>query len=261
MKVIVIGAGNMGGALIDRWRSSDGLVVVSVDPATETSASTDHFNSLEMVPKDPVDFVVLAVKPHQIVDVLKEVQQTQIVAAGVVSIAAGVERSTIRSHLKGGIAVRAMPTLPARIGYGMTALFDGDELPVAQRQALDSLFKEVGQTLWVKEEDQIDQFTAVAGSGPGYIFEIMRAYADAVTSLGFSDEDAERLAIQTFRGASALAEEAGGDLVQLRDAVTSKGGPTAAGLTVLGRGANMESVFQDVFRAAYRRALELKSDR
>ena len=70
MKVIVSGAGNMGGALIDRWRSSDGLVVVSVDPATETSASTDHFNSLEMVPKDPVDFVVLAVKPHQIVDVL-----------------------------------------------------------------------------------------------------------------------------------------------------------------------------------------------
>ena len=111
----------------------------------------------------------------------------------------------------------------------------------------------------VVDEDQLDRVTAVAGSGPGYVFELARAYVAAAEGIGFSHEQARALVLGTLEGTIAMAiAEDDKSLEDLRNSVTSKGGTTAAGLDALNGDGAVSRKFEQTLEAAYKRAVELR---
>lgn len=227
----LIGCGNMGGALLRRWLEEGLGPVTVIDPAARGLPP-----GIEALPRPPAtgkpDIVVLAVKPQAW-------HQAVLPLAGrlgpltlVISVMAGVSTADLARLFPGAGIVRAMPNTPAAVGQGATALFtpDGDLV----QGAAEALFQPVGKTIWLSDEAQFDAVTAVSGSGPAYVFHMIEALAAAGEAAGLDPAMAILLARQTLIGAAALAAQDGTTpAATLRERVTSPGGTTAAGLSVL----------------------------
>lgn len=120
------------------------------------------------------------------------------------------------------------------------------------------MMRRTGTAIEVDSEDALDRITAVAGSGPGYVFEMARAYVEAAMGLGFDEEDARKMVLGTMAGAIAMAEAECEPLEELRNSVTSKGGTTAAGVEALNGDGTFSSLIRSTLEAAYKRAGELR---
>lgn len=300
MKLLVIGCGNMGGAIIravleaqepgERGRLFESVAVV--DPSKEKMATfkergCEVATSLEELRDGAMaganTMVVLAVKPQDVNSALAELKKswekpdgtTQSAGSFLVSIAAGVSMDRLIKGLggdgsgRGGIAVvRVMPNTPAQIGLGasgwMAAQSDqgGAVLSVEQQSAVVALLDLLGVSVEVSSEDELDAVTALSGSGPAYVFYFIEALVEGAEKLGLPREAAMRLAVQTVKGAAALAE--GGEaranggatlegLKNLRAQVTSKGGTTEQAVGVLEE-AGFKAMVHAAMRAAYERA-------
>ncbi|MBC3881370.1 pyrroline-5-carboxylate reductase [Undibacterium sp. LX40W] len=237
LKIGFIGGGNMASALIS------GLVKV-LDSATQihvvdlNPAGLDHLRErfgvsvaaqMDESLRD-LDVVVFAVKPQSMREVMTQFSP-YLGQQLLLSVAAGIRASDISRWLKGYPKIaRAMPNTPAMLGLGMSGLFGLDGLSADERQQTTSIMQAVGKTVWVQEESMIDAVTAVSGSGPAYVFYFIEALQEAAIKLGFNAEDANTLALQTFRGAAELAISSNEPVNILRERVTSKGGTTYAAL-------------------------------
>lgn len=115
-----------------------------------------------------------------------------------------------------------------------------------------------GTVVWVNEEDKLDRVTAVAGSGPGYVFEIARTYIEAAKALGFTHEQARDLVLGTMQGAIEMALGSDDSVETLRNSVTSKNGTTQAGLEALNADGALTELMRRTTQAAYDRAVELR---
>jgi len=175
------------------------------------------------------------------------------------SVAAGIPSQSIAAWLGTERIVRAMPNTPALVGQGMTGLFARPAAGAADRATVEQLLAPTGQCLWVQEESQLDAVTAMSGSGPAYVFFFIEAMAEAGAEMGLPPEDALRLAVGTFTGASALAAASSEPPAVLRERVTSKGGTTHAAITSM-QAAGMKERFKAAIRAAEQRAGELAAE-
>ena len=176
----------------------------------------------------------------------------------VVSILAGKTIAGLRAGLPhaGGI-VRAMPNLPASIGRGATGAAAEPGLSPERRALADTLLGAAGLVEWL-DESLLDAVTAVSGSGPAYVFHLTECLAEAGVAAGLPPEVAARLARATVEGAAALmAAEAGRTPADLREAVTSPGGTTAAALEVLRGADGLAPLMGKAVAAARRRAGEM----
>ncbi len=212
--------------------------------------------------------VILAVKPQYFEAVARE-------SAGldwgrvVISILAGIPSARIRAALVGGSGadgkggarvVRAMSNISARIGEGATGVALGAGARAGDEALALALFRGIGPLVERIEESLMDAFTAVAGSGPAYLFYLAEAMTRAAVELGFEASMADRVVRQTLRGAGALlGSEAERSPVELRGAVTSKGGTTAAATAVLDAAGVMEA-FVRALTAARDRGRELAKE-
>ncbi|MDR2934560.1 MAG: pyrroline-5-carboxylate reductase [Candidatus Adiutrix sp.] len=181
--------------------------------------------------------VVVAVKPHQVREVLEEVRPA---APGrlFISIAAGLKLADLKACLPetAGL-VRALPNLPALAGRGLTLLCAPPGAPTAHLDRARAIFEAVGETEEL-EEAKFDVGTAVSGSGPAYFFLMMEALIRGAVRLGLTWETARRLVLETALGSAAAAQARPDlNLAALRDQVTSPGGTTAEALQVLEKGA------------------------
>lgn len=172
------------------------------------------------------------------------------------SVAAGIPSSSIAVWLGSERIVRAMPNTPALIGQGMTGLFGRPAASEADRALVERVLMPTGQLLWVETESALDAVTAVSGSGPAYVFYFIEAMTEAGVEMGLSADQAQRLAIGTFSGASALAHGASDPIAVLRERVTSKGGTTHAAISSL-EAAHVKDLFKTAMHAAQQRAGEL----
>ncbi len=264
-----VGGGNMATAIIRGLlaRGMAGEHISVSDPSEERRRALAALpasgvrvgDSNEAVAQE-ADVLVLAVKPQVLPAVLTSL--ASVVAERrplVVSIAAGVRARDIDRRLGGGLpVVRCMPNQPALVGEGMTVLY-ANEQAAGQRDVADEVLTAVGPTLWVDDEAMIDAATAISGSGPAYFFYLMEILIDAAGGFGFPAEQARLLAVQTARGAAAMAEAEADEPAILRDRVTSPGGTTAAAFGVL-EDADVHAIFSRAFAAARRRAGELADD-
>lgn len=257
MRVLLVGAGKMGSALLRRWHelkiAQDILVV---DTARNLKSPAD-------LPQDFIpDVIVFAVKPQTLPEILPAYRRYSDAGALVVSIAAGRTTAFFRTHLGDNVTViRSMPNTPASIGQGVTGLYAPANVSGVQRDMALALLSPVGDIVWVDNEEALDAVTAVSGSGPAYVFLMIEAMAAAGEHLGLSAEIAMKLARQTVIGAGALArEEPQNSARLLRESVTSPNGTTAAALSVLMKdGDGLKELMQKALRAACDRAKELNN--
>jgi pyrroline-5-carboxylate reductase len=263
--IVIVGAGNMGGALA-RGLIAKGLgpQLVVIEPALSASDLRRYRNAGVTAAK--ASTTVAGTKPRAIIFAIKPQMMPAVVpdyasvarGALVVSIAAGTTSANISGWLGGEYAiVRAMPNMPAAIGRGISAVFATHNVIPAQRALTERLLGAVGEVIWLEREELIDAVTAVSGSGPAYVFLLVEALAKAGAAVGLLPEVALKLARKTVEGAGALLAERKDNAEDLRRAVTSPGGTTEAALRILMSERGLEPLMRAAVAAATARGREL----
>lgn len=259
MQVLLIGCGAMGGALLEKWVEDEEATFTIVDPhlVDAPSGATLH-SDRQHLNADKFDAIIVAIKPQLIKRVLPDYRDSLHADGFVASIAAGCSVQRLQSAMGQVPVIRIMPNLPAKIGKGVSGLFASEDVRPEHRSFVERLMQLAGTSVWVEQEDGLDRITAIAGSGPGYIFEIANAYVNAAEQLGFSASDARALVLWTMSGTIEMAQSASHSLEQLRDSVTSKNGTTQAGLAALNGEGALSALLKETTQAAYQRAIELR---
>lgn len=268
LSVLLIGAGNMGGALFSAWVKAGVLdpkrsAVLDPGPSDRLIDLCDAGGIALNPVDDPhsYDLCILGVKPQMFGKVLPDIAFNGANEATYVSIAAGLGAGEIANLLKGVSAdpqvVRTMPNLPASAGEGMTLLFAPDGVDAGRRAQVGALFSAAGEIVWTQTEDELDRLMGVSGCGPAFLYHVVEALEAAARAQGADQATARLLAEQTVIGAAAQLKAEDRTATELRAAVTSPGGTTAAGLGVLMEERALEGLFVDAVEAAYLRAGEL----
>ncbi|MER2093424.1 MAG: pyrroline-5-carboxylate reductase, partial [Saccharopolyspora rectivirgula] len=200
------------------------------------------------------DVLVISVKPQDIGALLDEVAPNLPAGKLVVSMCAGLSTGLFERRLPEGTAVvRVMPNTPMLVGEAMSAISPGTHATDEHLELVEELLGSVGRVVRVPEGQQ-DAVTALSGSGPAYFFYVVEAMIDAGVLLGLPRETATELVVQSATGAAAMLRN--GHPVTLREAVTSPGGTTAAGIRQLENHAVRAAVF-DAVEAARDRSVQL----
>ena len=257
--MLMVGCGKMGSALLSQWVKGPEAITI-VDPAQDLApAGVELRRSADELGDEQFDCVVVAIKP-QMIDEIMPAYSAHLAADGyVLSIAAGYSAARLSATMGDAPVVRVMPNLPAAVGRAVSGLYAAPNATPDHLAHAQQFMERAGTVVVVGSEDRLDRVTAVAGSGPGYVFEIARAYAAAAMEQGFSEEEARDMVLGTIGGAIAMAFEPGAaSLEELRNSVTSKGGTTAAGLEALNGDGGLDQRLRDTLQAAYDRAVELR---
>ncbi len=188
--------------------------------------------------------IVLAVKPQMLGDVAKEIVGV-VGKRLVITILAGTPSEKVRRVLGDACrVVRVMPNLPASIGQGATAVARGAGADEADVGVALSLFSSVGSCVERIDEHLMDAFTAIAGSGPAYLFYLAEAMTEAAVRFGFGLDAAARIVNATLAGSGGLLAASEVSAAGLREAVTSKGGTTFAATSTLDDGGAKELLWR-----------------
>lgn len=259
----LVGCGNMGAALLERW-SAAGLAtrILVIDPALPAVPPGVELLAALPAPgaRPSPDVAVLAVKSQIAAAALSGLAERLGENSLVISIMAGLTLGDISRMVGERPLVRAMPNTPAAVGKGMTALHMA-VADAAVTAVADALFMATGTTVWLDAESQFDAVTAVSGSGPAYVFRFIEALAAAAEAAGLPADLAENLARGTVIGAAALADGDARSARDLRAAVTSPGGTTQAGLEALDADPGLPALVRSAVRAAATRSRELSENR
>jgi pyrroline-5-carboxylate reductase len=262
--IVLIGAGNMGGAMALGWIKS-GIAsssIIAADPnppqAMKSRFADAGINIVSSASENlKAGVIFVAVKPQVMEAVLPAYRKLIGPETIVISIAAGKPLAFLEAQLGDATMVRAMPNTPAMIGRGVTGAFANSRVSEPQRKLVHSLLEVSGPVEWVESESLIDAVTAVSGSGPAYVFYLVECMAEAGRKLGLPADLAMRLARATVSGAGELVHQSPDDAAVLRRNVTSPGGTTAAALDVLMAEDGMQPLFDAAIKAARDRAEEL----
>jgi len=259
--LLFFGCGNMGRALLDGWLRG-GLTpecFAVVDPfASDLPAGVAHFTDASEAGAY-FHTAILAIKPQAFGELATSVESVLAQDATVFSVLAGTRIATLRRALPGRMILRLMPNLAAALGKSPLGLFS-ENIDAAFRNRIDQLFAPLGQSCWLDAEEQMDAVTALAGSGPAFVYRFLSVLTKAGEDIGLSAEQATQLSLAMVSGAVALAESSGVDPDALAARVTSKGGTTAAGLAVLDQDDALRKLIANTLRAARDRGIELAAE-
>ncbi len=264
MRVLVIGAGNMGLTYAEGMSKSSLLnrhKLMIFDKSPELIASLSEIPHFAVYDKledclPQADAVFLAVKPYHC-DVLFEemkpmVNNDQIM----VSIMAGVTIEKIQDSLSIQKVIRAMPNLPAQVGKGVTSYTESEKVSRVELLMIRNLLDTTGESIRVENENFIDASTGISGSGPAYVFYFMQAMLEAALKMGFSKNDSKVLVSKTFEGAIELFNQSDLSPGSWMKRVASKGGTTRAALDSM-EDNNVKELIKEAAYAAFDRAVEL----
>lgn len=259
----VIGVGNMGWAVVQRLLEANIIAkdnLLLSDPAFRQRLQEKfdlHFTDDNTQAAKDADIILLAVKPQHLADLLQTIQPHLKKNVLLISIAAGFAITTIKTHVGQSVAVvRVMPNLCATVGESMSAWIKSSEVTADNINDVRQILQAIGKEVEVDDEQAIDAFTAVAGSGPAYVFYLAQLLEEAAHELGFRSDAAKTIALQTLKGSTKLLVESTFDAVTLRQHVTSKGGTTEAAFKEFDKQHVGEGVKKGI-QAAFRRAQEL----
>ncbi|HYJ97890.1 MAG TPA: pyrroline-5-carboxylate reductase [Burkholderiaceae bacterium] len=257
-EIAFIGGGNMAsalvGGLLQTGRVPATVLVIEPDDRQRAKVAL-QFGVLALAVADAqladVPLVVWAVKPQAFVAAARPCAP-HVGKALHLSVMAGIRTDSLIAATRSERVVRAMPNTPALIGQGITGLFATPAASASDRAAVEKVLAPSGDLLWLPRERDLDAVTALSGSGPAYVYYFVEAMIQAAGEMGLTVEQGRRLALATFAGATALAQQSTESPAVLRERVTSKGGTTYAALM---------SMDNDAVKAAFVRALHAANAR
>ncbi|MEL0457524.1 pyrroline-5-carboxylate reductase [Flavobacteriaceae bacterium SZ-1-7] len=264
MKVLVIGAGNMGltyteGMANSSLLSKHKLRIYDTDPKKiETLRKDDRFdvydNLDDCLPK--ADIVFVAVKPYHSDSLFEQMKPMLSQGQLIVSLMAGVTINTIQQKLNAKKVIRTMPNLPAQVGKGVTSYTESKDVSKVELIMVRNLLDTTGTSIHVDTEKFIDASTGISGSGPAYVFYFMQSMLEAAQKMGFSEYDSKILVSNTFEGAIELFNKNNMSPETWISRVASKGGTTQAAIDSM-EDNNVKQLIQEGAYAAFDRAVEL----
>lgn len=253
----LIGCGNMAGAMLRRWiaagtvRGEDVFVLNRSDRDLP-----DGVRQGRVLPNGALpDAVMLGVKPQQIDPIAEQIARRIAGVPMLVSILAGVDEAAVAARFDAGAIIRAMPNLPVEIGKGVVALHS-DSADATARAGAGALMAPLGLVEWV-DVARFDAVTALAGSGPAFVYRFIDALAEAGAAVGMPADQALRLALAIVEGGALLAARSSDSPATLADKVASPGGSTRAGLDVLDTDAALVRLLTATLEASERRNAEM----
>jgi pyrroline-5-carboxylate reductase len=250
-RLLIIGCGNMGGAMLAGWLAAgeDPLRFAVLDPGLpEAPAGVALYRSADEASGAGHDAVLIGFKPQQL-GALGPGLQGLTAGRAVYSLLAGITLEQLAVAFPAAAAhVRVMPNLAARINKSPVILAECGLGPEGRVTAL-ALFGALGSAVWLDDEMQFDLVTALAGSGPGFVYRFIDALAGAAVDLGLDEGTAASLALATVEGAAALAAASDVGPATLADRVASPGGMTREGLNVLDENAALRRLLGETLRA------------
>jgi pyrroline-5-carboxylate reductase len=258
-KLLVVGGGKMGTALVTgliaaEWAPVGKLAVTDPDPVRRQILQAAHPGLAAAEGPVPADAALLAVKPDVAEAVLATLGSVGI--ARVLSIVAGISSARLEAALgPGAMVVRAMPNTPALIGAGVAAISGGSAATQDDLDWAEGILGSVGTVVRLPER-QLDAVTGVSGSGPAYVFLVAEAMIEAGVIAGLSRQISRQLVVETLLGSARMMAETGDEPDELRAAVTSPGGTTAAALRTL-ESNSVRSSFIEAVAAATERSRQL----
>ncbi|MBD2842488.1 pyrroline-5-carboxylate reductase family protein [Erythrobacter rubeus] len=262
-KLLIIGCGNMGGAMLAGWLALgfDPQRFAVLDPALEDAPEgvALYRSPDEAEVAGDHDAVLLGFKPQQLGKLAPGLQSVASHGVTVYSLLAGLTLAQLQAAFPNADAhVRVMPNLASRINKSPVILLEKG-LSSGERGGAFELFNALGTALWLQEEDQFDLVTALAGSGPGFVYRFIDALAGAAAQLGLQRDQAEALALTMVDGASSLASGETLSPGELADRVASPGGMTREGLNVLDRDDALHKLLVETLRATAERGAQLSA--
>ena len=264
-----IGTGKMGGAILEGVAQA-GADAPLIRATTQTEAAAELLRARGVDARSieadhdanswavaGADMVILAVKPHYILEVASSIAPALETDAVVVSVAAGLTTAQIEAVVDQAV-VRAMPNTPSQIQQGVTGIASGSRASADQVATVSDVFRSVGQVV-VVDESQINHLSALSGSGPAYLFYIAEKLIDVAIEHGFSQDQATTMVQGTLIGAAALLDSSGETPQALRQAVTSPGGTTEQAIAVLDEH-QMGQIWSEAIARAVARAEQMARD-
>jgi len=251
----------MGSAMLAGWLAAG--VSPSNFTVVDPNASTlpdgvKHVDTVSALTKK-FGLLLLSVKPQMMADVATDVAEITEQDATIISVMAGVQIAELQRQLPGRKIIRLMPNLSVSLGLAPLGLCmandEGDS--DAGREEIDDLLSPLGQSEWLDSEDLMDAFTALAGSGPAFVYRFIDALAAGGIAAGLPEDQAQRIAQQMTVGAAQLSAASDSTPAELAQQVTSPGGTTAAGLDVMDENGNISLLMKNTLRAARDRGAEL----
>lgn len=265
-KIGIIGGGNMaraiaGGLLRGGMHATDLFIsepVVERCDQLRQELFGAHITEDNRIVAQRADVILFAVKPQILQPVCRElaadIQQNQPL---VMSIAAGPCSTDIEEWLGGDLAViRVMPNQPAMIDQGISALFANALASESQRNLAEKIMAAVGHVIWLDDEAKMDAVTAISGTGPAYFYLLIDVMIESAIAYGIDETTARQLAVETARGATALAAAETEDMSRLIERVRSPGGTTMAAFEFLDA-KDARGIFTAAIDKAATRAAEL----
>jgi pyrroline-5-carboxylate reductase len=264
MKIAILGAGNMGAALLGGWiRTGRPLADLIATTSSEDRAAAlrELHPGLRAIARGNIeavreaDIIVLGVKPFTVPKVMDEIANELRDGQIIVSLAAALPLSVIERRASRPLSVfRAMPNIPVVVEEGAIALCCNDHATPRQKQLVKELFEAVGVVCYVDEE-MMDAVTALSGSGPAYVYMVIEAFIAGGVKMGLSREVSTKLAEQTVLGAAKHVRQSAKHPAILRDEVITPGGTTIVAIHELERH-GLRSMLISAIETATRHARE-----
>ena len=267
LEVAFIGAGKMVSAIVKsllraRIFEPEQIACCSANDGTSEKLSSDtgivRFENIDQMLKKNPRTLVLGCKPQQLSELPSNIAE-KTKDCLVLSIMAGITLSRLnQSFPKAKNIVRSMPNTPGQIGAGATGYFFLNDPENDDAKIIRNILSSLGEAYLLKKESDLDNITAISGSGPAYLFEFTCALEDAAKEIGLNAQMAKELALQTIIGSAKLMENSSFSPEELREQVTSPNGTTQAALESFLSDQLRETV-KRAARAAKKRSIELSN--
>ena len=269
MKIIIVGCGHMGGAMLEGWLTSgiiaeqDTHIIAPNHPlknlgetAQKAQLNIYHENDIPKLSNQSEftadnSMIILAVRPQIMKDVLPLYRPFADKNIPFMTVAAGLREDFYRSMLGDTQAIiRVMPNMPTSIGRGMNAICYNQYCSDEHKKITETLMRPLGEVDILSHEDEMDAFTALAGSGPAYIFLLVESMAAAAVALGFPETRAQKIALETVLGTAEYMKDTGLDGETLRNKIALPGGTTEQAIKILMQNGGLPELMQQALYAA-----------
>ena len=260
-KITFIGFGNMGSAIYNGMQKSkltNEVLIVDMDEKKLVDLKNTSVTFLNKIDEKINDskLIWLCVKPQSFNEITKDLIKFCTNNQTLVSIMAGVTINQIKKETEMEKIVRVMPNTPAQISKGMSVWTNTKEVEKNDVDMVQNILNSIGKSVRVDSENEIELATALSGSGPGFIYKFIESMIKAGKKIGLSETLSRELVTETFFGSASLLEVSDKELEELKEAVTSPGGTTEAGLNFLDK-IDIDNIVFKMINSAVSRSKEL----